>query len=234
MIFNQGFVAKLAKEWKTSNDVDVLEKILLESTSLVEVIVSRYPGDCREDMIQECLMKIPYALGHYNSQISGLHPYLTSVFVNCCNTYIGKESRERELSSVLKAISDPIVFDYNQREEILHDLLEHNRRRFPTVPVDVLDDSTSYVLDCIVNGVYGKSRGAIANMMRKYGFKRNIATIIYHSSLIYMRKRYERFVSCEIEDPKEHTLLPELRGILGDEAYRRVSILFSGLYFKIP
>ena len=234
MIFNQEYVSSLVGEWKTSSDVDLLETILLESTSLVEVIVSRYPGYCRDDMIQECLMRVPFALGHYDSRISKLHPYLTSVFINCCNTYIGKESRERELSSVLKAISDPIVFDYNQREEILHDLLERNSRRFPTIPADKLDDATSYVLDCVVNGVYGKSRGAIANMMRKYGFRRNVATILYHSSLIYMREKYEKFVSCEVEEPKEFTLLPELRGILGEEAYKRVFVLFSGLYFKIP
>lgn len=234
MIFDNEYITRLVKRWKETDDIRVLEEIVNKSKPLARVIVCRYPIEYREDMFQECLARIAYALEHYNPQISNLHPYFTSVFVNRCNTYIGKESRQQRLSEILEDMYSPTIFTLHQKEEFLHDLLERNRVRFPSIPADKLDDASCYVFDCIVNGIRGKSRGAIASLMRIYGFKRPVALVLYHSSLVYMRQRYENFVSYEVEEPKEFTLLPELKGLLGDEAYRRIFILFSGLHFRIP
>ena len=234
MIFDCDLVTTLFEEWRISKSNGTLDNIVNESRSLVEVIVSRYPSEYRDDMIQECFIRIPFALGHFNPDIANLHSYFTSVFTNCCNTYISKESRERRLSDILEDLYEPSTIDIRHEDSILEELIIRNRDRFPTIETETLDSATCYIFGCIMDGVYGKSRGAIANLMRLYGFRRNVATIIYHSSLIYMRLYYEGFVDTDYEEPGEFSLLSELKDVLGEEAYARISTIFSGLYFKVP
>ena len=229
MIFDNDYITELACEWLVANGNDVLEDIIEESRELVEIIVSRYPNEHRDDMIQECFIRIPKALHNFNPDVARLHIYFTSVFVNSCNTYISKENREYRLASTLEMIDDPSKLDPDYEESIIEELITRNRQRFPTVPVDVLDDATCYVFDCIMEGVYGKARGAIANMIRMYGFKRNVATVIYHSTLVYIRTMYEGYVLLSEAEPDEFSLLPELRDVLGEEAYYRISTLFSDI-----
>jgi hypothetical protein len=236
VIFNCDHVTALVEEWVSYADSDVLDLILNESTSLVEVIVSRYPREHREDLIQVCLIRIPFAVKHFNPEIANLHTYLTSVFINRCNTYVEKENREIRLSAMLSKWDEPMVYEFRVSDDaIREELVIRNRERFPNIPVDVLDGATDYIYSCMLDGVYGKSRGAISNLMQEYGFKRNVATVIYHSSLIYMRRKYEGFAAYEHDDElAEFSLLPDLREVVGDEAYNRISIIFSGLYFKVP
>lgn len=235
MVFDCDLVTELVEEWCISKDTNVLEEIIHESTSLAEVIASRFPSEYRDDMIQECLIRIQYAIGHYDPKISNLHAYLTSVFINRCNSFIAGEVKQYRLAEELAEVNRRIAYDITiDGEELLEELIIRNRERFPSIPVDVIDDTTHFILDCIINGVHGKSRGAIASMMRIYGFKRNIASVIYHSTLVYIRTLYEDFSAPEDEPDDEFSLLPELRDVLGVEAYDRISIMFSGLYFKVP
>ncbi|KKN62940.1 hypothetical protein LCGC14_0506500 [marine sediment metagenome] len=234
MIFDCDYVTELAGEWLFSKDNDILEEIIEESINLAEVIASKYPREYKDDMVQECLIKIPAALGNFNPDIAILHFYLSSVFSNCCNTYISKENREYRLAAVLEQVFEPVKLDFDYEDDIIKNLIIRNRERFPTIPVDILDDATIYVFDCIIDGVYGKARGAIANMMRMYSLKRNIATVLYHSTLIHIRTMYEGYSKITDNEPDEFSLLPELREVLGEEAYGRITILFSGLYFRVP
>lgn len=234
MIFDNDYITELADEWLTTSSNDVLEDIIHESTRLVEIIVSKYPYEHRDDMMQECFIRIPKALCNFNPDVARLHIYFTSVFINSCKDYITKENREYILASTLEMIHEPYKMEIDYEENIIKELITRNRQRFPTIPTDQLDDATCYVFDCILEGVYGKARGAIANMMRMYGFKRNVATVVYHSTLIHIRTMYEGFVLLSDDEPDEFTLLPELKDVLGEEAYYRISTLFSGLYFKVP
>lgn len=237
MIFNSRIITKLVSDWKSSRDPDILGEIITGSTRLAEVIVSRYPSDCRDDMIQECLARVPYAIQHYDENVADLHKYLTSVFTNRCNSYISYENRQQRLTNDLGYLHEAITIDvYDIREELSREVIIRNRKRFPTIPVNLLDDISVYILDCILNGmsVKGKARGAIAHITQIYGVKRNEAIVLYHSTLVYLRTRYSSFVTANIGDPPELSLLPDLKDILGEEAYARISIIFSGLHFRVP
>lgn len=237
MIFNCDHVTELVDSWLITDDVETLDRIMRGSYRLASVIAAKFPKTYREDLIQECLLRIPYAVQHYNKEISSLHKYLTSVFINRCLTYIKYEERQQRLASDLGYLHEAIAIDiYDIKEELLREITIRNRKRFPTIPVDVLDSVSEYVLECILDGmsIKGKSRGAIAYIVANYGLRRNVALVIYHSTLVYLRTQYSGFRFADVDNPKELSLLPELKNILGDEAYKRISIIFSGLHFRVP
>jgi hypothetical protein len=237
MIFDSTHVTQLVGEWKACGDQELLEDICEETTSLIEVVVSRYPNSHRDDMIQECFMRIPFALGHFNPEIANLHSYFTSVFINRCNSYIEKENREYRITNLLVQSLKPaqVYVQPDIEDESLEMLIVRNRRRFPTIPVDIVDRATRFVYVCIRDGVHGKTRGAIAALMEMFDVKRNVATVLYHSTLVHMRIHYSdgaRII--ESEDDVEFSLIPELIEVVGQEMYEEILIVFSGLYFKIP
>ena len=162
MIFNSRKVTELIDEWKCTQDINTLDRILVGSTRLAEVIASKYPQEYRDDLVQECLVRVPYAIQHYNKDVANLHKYLTSVFTNRCNSYINYENRQRRLATDLGYLHEAITIDvYDIREELMEEVVTRNRERFPTIPVDVLDDISVYILDCILDGmsVKGKQEG---------------------------------------------------------------------------
>ena len=82
--------------------------------------------------------------------------------------------------------------------------------------------------------IKGKARGAIAHIVKNYQVGRTVAIVLYHSTLVYLRTRYSAFAIAKTEDPKELSLLLDLKDVLGEEAYSRISIIFSGMHFRVP
>lgn len=236
MIFDCDQTTELVSDWLTFRDPEILEEIVKNSRSLAEVIVSKYPSDYREDLIQECLSRIPYAIQHYDRKTAKLHKYMTSVFYNRCNTYVSREGKQLRLCKDIESIYDMAVVDtYDTTEELLRDLTTRNKERFPTISGEKIHEITCFIYDCMIQGVRGKSRGAISAMMRKFSLRRNVATVIYHSTLAYLRMKYITFadISCN-GDQKEFTLLPELEEMLGEEDFQTLSTVFGGMYIKLP
>src|SRR4030042_2961061 len=93
MIFDADAVKKSVVEWQRTKSDAAIEGIYEGTTKLIEAIVSYYDPIFRDDMIQECRLKlITGALQGYDSSYS-LHTYLTTVFHNCCKTYMKKQYR---------------------------------------------------------------------------------------------------------------------------------------------
>jgi hypothetical protein len=232
MIFNCDEVTRLVMEWQSSKDVLLMSQILEKSRVLIEVLVSSYDPDHREDLIQESYAKIQYASQYYDPQVSNLHNYFTTVIRNVCSTYIHKANREIPVDpDDLQSYEDHHV--YAQDLDILQDLTIRNRNRFPSIPVDTLDDITEMLYYQLVDGK-GSTRGIVALLMATFDVTRTIATIVCNSSLIYMRCTFRTFADvgdCKVE---ELSLISDLRDIIGDELYSRVSLAFSKMHMRFP
>lgn len=233
MIFNCPDITKLVEDWKETKDAGTLIAILDGSQALVEAIVSKFDSGHRDDLIQESLLKITYAINFYDQGISNLYSYLSVVIRNVCITYLRKVSKEVPLPDDMDWPDEsPEEDDY----EILYYLIERNRGRFPSLPVDVVDGASEDVYFAIRDGIRGKSRGAVAELIQRYGFPRNVATVFYHSSMIYLRMIFvEKFtINAGNCNRREFTLLPELANVVGPKAFKKMATVFSGTYVKIP
>lgn len=232
MIFNCPDITKWVGDWQETKDKDTLAAILKGSQALVEAVVSGYNPEHRADLIQESLLKITHALSFYDKSISNLYAYLSVVIRNACITYLLKISKEVLLPDDMDwPAASPEEDDY----EILFYLIERNRKRFPSLPVDIVDDASEDVYYAIRDGVRGKSRGAIAELISRYGFPRNIATVFYHSSMIFLRMVFvDKFSINGSCNEREFTLLPELANVVGPTAFGKMAVVFSGTYVKIP
>jgi len=114
-------------------------------------------------------------------------------------------------------------------------LIVRNRRRFPSLVCVVCDEMTEYVYYAIRVGVSGKSRGAIKHLMQMFDISRNMVTVFYHSTMIYLRTAFSKFSMVENDVAcSEFTLLPELKEIAGPVVYEQILISFAGTYIKIP
>lgn len=237
MIYDTDRVENLIRQYQEGKE-RVLEEILEESRSLVEVLVTPYTTDDteREDLIQECFIKIMKVLPRYNPDVGNAHSYFTTVIRNCCNDYINKINKQKRLVKELKIEPErfePATMPAKQ-EHLLVELKERNRRRFPSIPVDELDTATEFIFHCMINGIHGKSQGAIKELNETYEMNRHTAMILYHSSLVYLRHKYHREARPEHVPPKEISLLPELKEIIGEEAYEHLSVVLSGMYVRFP
>lgn len=241
MIFENKRLTELVIEWKKTHDKKTLSKILIGCESLVEVIVSSYDPEYRDDLKQEGFARIQYALEYYDPNVSKLHSYLTTVIRNICNTYISKVAKYEHRTVPLD------VLEYNDEsatrigdsyeENILAWLKERNRTRFPNIPVFVVDDATETVFDAIIENSYGKAKGSVTSLMEEFDLKRSAATAIYHSTLIYIRRIFMDRVEIDMEeltDVSNYSLLHEMREMLGDDVFKEVALVFSGLYVRFP
>jgi len=232
MIFDSEKVSTLVTEWKISHDYDIMCEIVAGTRVLIEVIVSQYDPEYRDDMIQEAFLKLPHALDLYCKNISKLHTFLTTVIHNSCKSYVKKATREI-VSGV--ELPDLAIHTWGDEESLIGELIERNRIRFPSIIACVVDEATEYVYYAIKDGVYGKSRGAIKHLVEEHSFSRYIAIIFYHSTLVYLRTVYRDKMRIHPKDyNREFTLLPELENIVGTETYERASTIFSGMYIKFP
>lgn len=241
MIFENDRITGLVVEWKRTQDREVLTKVLEGCKNLVDALSASYDPTYREDMKQEVYERIQYALEFYDPDISKLHSYLTSVIRNTCNTYANKVSKRKQHvvtlpDQTLDYVADDAPTDTSD-QHILTGLVERNRQRFPNLPVDMLDQATEIVYYSIRDGVLGKSRGIVSTLMDTLDMPRNVATVLYHSSLVYLRVTLME--KSELEPPEydqsmEYTLLPELCDLVGMEMCQTLVIVFSGMYMKFP
>lgn len=237
MIYDSDKVERLIRQYQ-SGKPRVMDEILEESRSLVEVIVTPFTTDDkeREDMIQECFIKIMKVLPRFDPDVASAYNYFTSVIRNCCTDYINKANKQKRLATKLAIDPGALTFSVIPPDQsyILTDLKERNRKRFPSIPIDELDTATEYIYHAITEGVYGKSQGAIKELNETYEMNRHVAMILYHSSLIYLRHKYAKEICPAAPNPNEISLLPELLDILGEEAYQHLCVVFSGMYVRFP
>ena len=234
MIFDSEYVTELVKEWRSTKDEELLAEILEAARSLIEAIASSFDPYFREDLIQEAFVKVQYAITYFDPDISNLHTYLTTVIRNSCISFVRKFSKE--VLVVEDYMLSVPTYDSMAEREIISVLISRNRDRFPSIPVDDVDGATEFVYYAIRDGIKGKSRGTVACLIRVYGWNRRVATVFYHSSMIFLRALLaDKFSIVEgYEGNTEFTLLPELENIVGTQAYERILLLFSGTYVKIP
>lgn len=235
MIFDCETVTTLVLEWQREKHPATLESIIEKSRSLVEAIVSSYDPEFREDLIQESFLKVQYALPFYNPLYS-LHTYLTTVIHNCCKTFIKKQYRDLELYDEDFEFLEYCGYDerpFKMDDTLVEDVLVRNRKRFPSLPVATIDEASEVIVVSLKDGLYGKSRGIIAMLCKQCGFPKSIASTVYYSTLIYLRERYISNAKDE-ETDDEFTLLRDMKDVVGDMMYVRVSLLFSGIPLRIP
>lgn len=241
MIYDAKQVEQYIALYQQGN-VDVLDQILEGTQALIEVIVSRYNSVYRDDMIQECRIKLIKALKYYNPQLASSHSYFTSIFINVCNDFSNTLRRQDQIEAELQLdfsmhgglyqASDSFQHDY-----LLQRLLERNRQRFPSYDTNVVDEASRHIFYCIIDGTYGKSRGAITELTQLFPvLTRSQAITLYHSSLAFFRYCYRQEANAQVAECPldEDTLLPDLREVLGERAFAMVSKVFSGMYIKIP
>src|SRR4030066_1677582 len=132
MIFDNDYVSDLVSQWQKTKDANVLDLIIDQSRSLIEVIVSSYDTMHREDLIQESAMRLQYALPFFDPTISNLHNYFTTVIKNICLTYLRKQNRYALEYSLDAVVFETQKFSTKQDEpdDILSILIERNRKRF--------------------------------------------------------------------------------------------------------
>lgn len=228
MIFEGKEVTVLVVEWQRTHDAVLLENILAKSQKLIEVIVSSYDPNYRDDLIQESYARLQYAIPFFNPNISTLHNYFTTVIRNRCATYLRKQGREPQIDIDLQLTGDRDSYPVDD-EELLHNLVAHNRKRFPSMSCEDIDGISEFVYFSLIDNT--SRRGVVVRLMEMFNVSRTVATVIYHSSIIHLRSNYI-LVDCDENCPQEFSLLIDLREKIGNELFDEISTLFSGMYVK--
>lgn len=235
MIFDNDKVTKLVTVWQeTDKPTQALGDIISGCDSLIEVIVSRFDDQYREDLIQESRLRIIDVLDRFDNDKGKLHSYLSSVIYNNCVSYVVACCREYSISD-MELPAQIVDVQLTVDDDSIELLLARNKLRFPSLSGDVLDEITKYVYSACIDAVYGKSRGIIRYITSKYKVSRTVATTIYHSTTLYLRQLH--FGNCDVDliaDPTEYTLLQDFKDIIGDDTFKVLSVLFSGMYIKFP
>lgn len=240
MVFDNAAALEVYYLWRSEHDeqekAQYLEEFLELCTSLVEAITWKYSSQMdHEDLIQECTIKLLSAINSYDPTITTLHTFLTTVIINHCNTCVSRESRKCVGDVELTPDIEPRIFQDYGEEEILDDLIQRNRVRFPSLPTETIDEMTELIYDLSKDEIAGKSKGVIGALAERFPINRHRAIVIYHSTLVYIRKMYIRRVALnDVEEPEEFSLLYDFQECFGDEAYARLCRLFSGTFLKLP
>jgi DNA-directed RNA polymerase specialized sigma24 family protein len=230
MIFDCNYVTELVERWKLSHDTKLLEVILDQSNSLIEAIVSGYDSFYRDDLIQESRLKLQYSLPYFDKSVANLHTFFTTVIKNICLSYLRKQSRYAE--------EFPIdAFEYVEQScnssanyDILEDLIIRNRQRFPSIPVDIIDDASERLYAELSEQL---TRRTIVKNLTELFEDRNIASVFYTSSLIYLRSKhfYDMVHNFQYD---EFSLYKDLLEIFGKETTNKISIILAGSTIKFP
>jgi len=233
MIFDNAAATELVIEWQASKDGLLLEHIIDACIPLVESIASQFDSEYRDDLIQESVASVIYAIEFYDINIAKLYSYLSAVARNACIMYMRSATRDPLIPLDVNeiALSQHNV-DGDDNSDIITGLVVHNRQRFPSLPVDDIDAATEYIYCSVRDGIWGKSRGIVSHLTNA-GFPRNVATVLYHSSIVYLRSLYAESGASKYIDG-EFTLLPELEMLVGAALHDRVMVIMSGMYIKIP
>jgi|WetSurMetagenome_2_1015567.scaffolds.fasta_scaffold108929_3 hypothetical protein len=230
LIFDNDKVTGLVIEYQDSGNAEVLSEIFLLSKSLVEAIVSSYDSYYRDELIQESYCRLQYAMKYYVHGYS-LHNFFTTVIRNACATYLSKDTRVNILNDELNDdiaythASDAVIYD------VLSELIARNRQRFPSLSVSVIDDVTETIYWSICEGI--KSRTSSNKLHEKYGIDRTKLSIIYHSSLMWMRYKFCAYVTSQNEEADEFSLDTDVREIFGISKYNYMKIILAGIQIRL-
>lgn len=231
MIFDNSRVTELVLEYQATSDPLVLDDIIAGCRSLVEVIVSEHDQVFRDDLIQESFLRIIRAIDYYNPDVSNLHNYLTTVIRNICITYMTRQSRQPDIPLELELIGEVDKTNID-RDDVLPELIARNRDRFPSIPVELLDNVTHHIYRNLIDGEL--TRGLITQLSVEYDCPRSIATVIYQSTMVYLRLKHINYAAIPERYNVELSLMPDLELILGKAAVTRILLTFSGMALKIP
>ena len=215
---------------------DALDDMVILLTPLAEVIASSFSNDeeYRQDLIQECLLRAVIAIPSYNRDVAKPHSYFTSVFRNICITYISRQTKHPLVDIAvlnMERYSSNLMSDVT----VLQELIERNRKRFPSIDCDMLDRLSVHIYKYINLGSKpGNSNGVIKSAMAEFDVPRRMATVIYHSTLVWLRSHYIDYAYYGYKSPKEMTVLYDVYELLGEEMYEFISTVFAGLSIKLP
>jgi len=235
IIFDNDATTKLVLEWQQSGDQEVLDAIFQNTRALIEAIVSSYDSTCRADLIQVASVKLQYALKYFNPRIACLHTYFTTVIHNECKTYVRRHARQDGMLDNLEMFEEcagdlePTLDD----DSMLEDLMLRNRRRFPSFDTCVIDDITTYIYDALQGNLFSSTRKLIADLVLRYDLPKPVATIVYQSTLVYLRSLAMTKIvrsECKLD---EFSIHQDLREIMGEDVYAKLSLLFSNITLKL-
>lgn len=231
MIFDCEKVTKLVVSWQRDNNVSTLAEIMTETQPMVEAIVSGYEQHYRDDLIQECFLRLQYALPYYDNHYS-LHNFFTTVIRNSCATFLKKHRNELLCSSnELEVEVNYGEYDMYKDNQLLVDLLVRNRKRFPSLPVDVIDSITSMIYTAFTLDE-ANSKELIRKIVAA-GIQRSHATVIYQSTLVWMRRLNISFADFAKYNDGEFNILTDLQEVLDDENYKAFRIIMAGMTIHI-
>lgn len=234
MIFDAERITELVLEWQKTRDEDVLTDILEGCTSLIEAIVSEFNSVYREDLIQEAYYRIQYALPLFDHYKSSLHNYLTTVIRNICYTYSKKQDKQPVIECDFQLIHDGLERGSDGGElDLLTNLIARNRKRFPSIPVDDIDHITLFIFYALRDD--GMSRNVVSQLAVRLCVDRSLAKIFYQSTVMYLRAlniQNSRLSLSSGDD--EFTLLPDIKEIMGKDAYECIAVIMSGMIIKLP
>lgn len=235
MIFDNDKIRGLVKEWKSANrDPSILLRILEDSKPLLAAIVRRY-GYCEyDDLMQEALITMTMVVERYDENISkNLYGYVVRAINNRCITYIRQFTDEQDIDDEQIAhLLDAHIPQTVTEDDTLRELLLRNRERFPSLSC-IIDEATEFIYYKLKSGI--KQR-VIYELMDVCGMSRAIATVVYHSTVIYLRYWLYRNVSIPGKSSDiELTLLPDVQFILdNDDQFVEMRTLLAGMYVKFP
>ena len=239
VIFDCDHVTGLLIEWQNTKD-PVLEGQILEGcTSLVEVLVSRFDPMYRDDLIQEAFARILYACKYFLPAIGNLHNYLTSVINNTCITYLAKQAKYISVEDFMENPEDVEEYiDTLQAVEIvdhmdlLAELKERNRKRFPGLPAEDLDMISEAVYTALqTNGSYPKGLAKTLSETRCLSI--TITRTVCNSSLIWLRYTNLTNATVHSDHVPELTLLKDLEEIVDEKTFKKIRIVFSGMLLRV-
>jgi RNA polymerase sigma factor (sigma-70 family) len=232
MIFNAKDCLPLVIEWQQSRKAETLASIIQFCKGLTEAIASSYGPIYRDDLIQEGYARIVYALPYFNKSAGKLHTFLTTVIHNACRTYLKRQTRNDVDELTELSFAEVYV---GEDTSILTDCICRNRQRFPSLPVDRLDAMTSFIIEATRMEI--TRSGIITGLIDRYGVARNIAKVLYYSTIIYLRGKLldqRTWGDVDKNPTNEFTLYEDFKSLLGAEAYKRLSLILHDLPVQYP
>lgn len=237
MIFENDDLTPLVIQWQGTRDSDVLDKIVIGSRRLVEAIVSMYEPSYRDDLIQESSLRIVYSLPYFNAERSKLHTFLTTVIHNACKTYVRRQYNYESANDSL----DDGVNDIGHEDVTIHiedtmmaDCICRNRQRFPSLSQEVIDGATAFIIIALRNAPISK-RAVVEALSGYYQLDKAQANVVYISTVVYLRhKYYTAIVTKPVRVSDEFSLDTDFMYVMGEQLYRKMSTILSGLTIRMP
>jgi RNA polymerase sigma factor (sigma-70 family) len=239
MIFDCEHVTDLLLQWQATKNPKLEADILQGSTKLIEAIVSTFDPTYRDDLIQESYARLLYACNYYSVNVGNLHSYFTSVIRNTCITYLQKQPRDTSIDDMIDEDQEPAeytraitVTDHRDSDDLLTELTERNRKRFPSVPISDIDAISEHIYYALKNsGSYPRELPKI--LSERMCIPIVLIRMICNSSIVWMRYTNISNAMLGHTEPSEFTLLKDLEDVVDANTYRTLRIVFSGMTLRI-